>query len=544
MKVVNRYLSYDQQETVAVIGAGWYGAHISSVLAEKGYAVTLYESAGSIFSGISGKFGIRIHVGPHYPRSSTTRMTCRNGFNEFLLQYPELVNQHEYAIYALGKTDADGKPSKVDAATFEAVCSQFRYKGKVDLKTWGYNAQQVIDAYDFDEPSAVLGPRLRTFFEKRLSEKGVTVRCKESVKKLEKRERKVLVTSESSSTLFDHAINTTSYKDFFPRTRPLPFDIQVVFQPCLALIYEDTTPEQSGKPISFIVMDGWFPCLMPYDDRTTTEGNPIKKYVLTHGKWTIMASYKSIDDAQRVFSTIDDAFISENVRGPAEEHMKTFWPSFDKRFKYQGWTGAVLAKIKTEKEFRGSVVFQDPDSNVISVFPGKITNIFDAERDVHALIEKLDIAETPEGYKYNRSGILHFAEAEILQKPGNSLHSSTTELQTFRAKLQETTLKTMGTEKTHEKPKHDKKSMAYLTTALFTSLASLYMYFNVDKDSSSMKNATAYSCFTIALFCLYRRVFASFSHAPKSTFFGSSPNETDTRYATQDNRNSLRSFLK
>ena len=45
-----------------------------------------------IFEGISGKFGIRLHLGLNYPRPEETRINCQKGHREFLETYPSLVN--------------------------------------------------------------------------------------------------------------------------------------------------------------------------------------------------------------------------------------------------------------------------------------------------------------------------------------------------------------------------------------------------------------------------------------------------------------------
>lgn len=61
---------------IAVIGAGWSGAHMALTLTKEGHKVVLLDKQNNIFSGTSGKFGIRLHRGPHYPRSKMTRDNC------------------------------------------------------------------------------------------------------------------------------------------------------------------------------------------------------------------------------------------------------------------------------------------------------------------------------------------------------------------------------------------------------------------------------------------------------------------------------------
>src|SRR5579862_3486666 len=149
---------------VAVIGAGWFGVHTAIELSKSGYLVSIYEKNATIFGGTSGTFGVRIHSGPHYPRSLETRKTCRDGFHEIQTTYPEMCNQHLHAIYAHGKKDADGNPSKIKESQFSLVCKEFQYRSELNLEDGPFNASELLSAYDINEPSAVVGERLRKFF--------------------------------------------------------------------------------------------------------------------------------------------------------------------------------------------------------------------------------------------------------------------------------------------------------------------------------------------------------------------------------------------
>lgn len=242
-----KYLANQESKTVAIIGGGWNGCHLSKALTERGFTVTLYEAQKQIFGGVSGQFGIRLHAGPHYPRSEATRITCRSGFHEFIKTYPELINEHEYSIYALGRRDADNLPSKVNEEKFRYVCREFKFKGEIDLKSSEYNSDELITAFDIGESSAALGQRVRTYFEKALKKANVTIKYNFLVTKLEKRKNKIILGNEKEEQEFDYVVNTTSFQSLFP-TKPLPLKMEVVYQPCLALVYKDLNP--SPKPIS------------------------------------------------------------------------------------------------------------------------------------------------------------------------------------------------------------------------------------------------------------------------------------------------------
>jgi hypothetical protein len=408
---------------IAVVGAGWYGSHLALTLSQEGHSVTLIEQNDDIFSGVSGRFGIRLHKGPHYPRSKATRVACQRGFDLFNSTYPELVNAHEYSIYGLGTVDADGFPSKVTTDIFKSVCEELSDCREIDPEKSGYS--NLLMAMNFDEPSIKLGVNLREFFRKKLETANIEIKCDYKVVNIslmQDGEKEILRNTGAKET-YDLVINATAYKSLLPSKKQLPFGMNIRYQPCLALVYEDKRPTE--KPISFIVMDGWFPCLMPYDDGESESGC-INRYIVTHGRWTIVGSFDSPDEANSKMATIDDEYI-EKIRPLCEHEMLRFWPEFEGRFEYKGWKGAVIPKIMCEKEFRSAVTFQDP-IGTIHVIPGKVSNIFDASKEVVALLNNDNILEV-DGYKYVSQGVLDASEPEIIEKP-TEIYRNTCGLQT------------------------------------------------------------------------------------------------------------------
>ncbi|KTC66624.1 glycine oxidase ThiO [Legionella adelaidensis] len=408
---------------IGIIGAGWYGSHLALALKKEGHDVTLFERNSRIFSGISGSFGIRLHLGPHYPRSPETRKSCQRCFSRFKEVYPELVVPHEYAIYALGAKDADNNPPRVDEQTFKAVCEETSSCHPINMEEYGYKG--LLNAFNLDEPSMLLGEPLRQAFTQYLEEAGVKVVCDYTVSSLHPDGDLVTINNTSGqSQQFDKVINATSYQSLLPQDPDFPFNMETIYQPCLGLIYRD---KQAGtKPISFIAMDGWFPCLMPLCEN---EGDsPVdRRYILTHGKWTIMGSYERPAAAKEVLASLTDSFVDENIRAPAVSEMKRFWPDFEQRFEYVGWKGQVLAKLKTRREFRSAVTYGN--GNIIHVVPGKVSNVFDVEDEVKALIAQENILYKGK-YSYMRGGVLDHGIFEIEEKP-SAHEANTANLQTF-----------------------------------------------------------------------------------------------------------------
>ena len=428
---------------IAIIGAGWNGCHLAIELTKAGHDITVLEKRSTILSGCSGIFGIRLHRGPHYPRSKPTREGCHADFERFCKAYPEIIKHPQDSIYAYGERDAEGCPSKVSADAFEEVCFETKECQKIDAEAKAI--QEVASAYDLDEPVVAVGTELRSFFGHKLAVEGVKVLLDVEVQRIRRRPYGpfvVFYTTKSSGgqctrqTKFLDAgfvVNATGYQSLTPNltveARPLGFD--VVYQACIAFLYEDTAP--SERPISFIVMDGWFPCVMPYIDDGPATCDPHRKdsdysndepqsaeagstqhlsspprrhYILTHGSYTILGSFPRPEQAQHLLDRVLSPFPSSSpsshssfpsdstftdtshplsqLREAAQSEICRFWPLFRGRFQYRGCQGSVLAKLRTKCEFRSSVVFAQ--DRVIYVFPGKISNIFRACDDVKSLI--------------------------------------------------------------------------------------------------------------------------------------------------------------
>lgn len=421
---------------IGIPGGGWYACHIALQLAKHGYKVTIFEKNADIFSQLSGNFGVRLHAGPHYPRSEETRKSCRRGFEEFHETYPELIVPHDFSIYGLGNLDSNGLPPKVNVDTFEAVCHESPSCQKIDADEWGF--KNLSTAMNLDEPSIAVGERLREYFKAKLNEAGVIVKCNYEVKALEREGDKTAVTNGVEKSYFDKVINATSFQALLPEKTP--FNLDVVYQTCLILLYEDLEATENHRSVT--MMDGWFPCVMGYEDKLDANKKTNRDYVLYHSKYTIMGSFKTVEEARNQLTHITPEFVESKIKPNCEYDIRKFWPAFKVhpqlppetddglpvRFKYLGYKADVLAKIKTEKEFRSAVTFEQ--DGIIHLIPGKINCIFDAHREIVKLLNNDNILVNDDGCRYVQGGVLVTAMGEITQKPLTS-ERNTCELQTY-----------------------------------------------------------------------------------------------------------------
>lgn len=92
-----------KNETVCVIGGGWYGCHMAATLSNLGYDVELLEKNNVLFGESSSKNQCRLHRGLHYVRSWNTRKECMEGYTQLTKRYPMCVSPVEKNYYVVSQ---------------------------------------------------------------------------------------------------------------------------------------------------------------------------------------------------------------------------------------------------------------------------------------------------------------------------------------------------------------------------------------------------------------------------------------------------------
>jgi hypothetical protein len=294
-----------------------------------------------------------------------------------------------------------------------------------ELKARGY--QHLETAIHTTEPSVVVGSKLRSKFLQYLRNSTVKLNTSTTVAEIHKNADGTFLVrlDDGAEHVFDGVVNATSYQHFLPKHSKdpvlpacLPFEMQIVYQPCVAVVYEDTQEKERGKLNPFIVMDGWFPCVMSYDDNEEKTGN--SKYIVIHGKWTILGSCASQEEAHALlWKAQNNPVVETTVEAACRADVSRFWPEFNTRFKHIKTIGTVLVKIATDKEYRSAVTFSE-ENGIVHIIPGKINNIFDVGREVSDLLTYPighDAFLYNNGYRYVKGGALDRGRAEITEKP-------------------------------------------------------------------------------------------------------------------------------
>lgn len=200
-------------KSAAIIGGGFYGCITAPRLADAGMSVTLFEQHSELFLGSSGTYGIRLHAGPHYPRSPATRQACRAVLYCFRKQFPSLVLDLSTSLYGLGAEDADGLPARVTAEHFEKVCQECDKCTPVDPRESGVTG--VSGLWNVDEPVLYQGRAKELFTKKLTSHRNVSVVFNHRVEHVEECPGINLVSVDGD--VFDWIVKCTYFTSFAGR---------------------------------------------------------------------------------------------------------------------------------------------------------------------------------------------------------------------------------------------------------------------------------------------------------------------------------------
>lgn len=332
---------------IAILGGGWYGAHLSSVLVHE-HDVELHEIREDFFMGASGSNPARLHLGFHYPRSALTRAHCLAHNSSFMAVYGPLTEPVFTNIYAVAAED-----SNVDYGTYLAA---MRQSGVPLLEIdrpddWGL--RNVEGAVLTGERHIVID-RARAHFRTILGHCAVL---------------QSTLTIDDLLADFDLIIDCT-----FSALTAADIDR---YEPCITGILK-------GDPsIALTIMDGPFPSIYPWDQRfglssiTSALHTPLSKQC--HDYEIAQVILSSYDERARL--DVVDAMVRQ---------IAQYWPAVFGRYEIAGAKVGIRAMPKSKSDARLCTVKRDGDK-VLRVRAGKIDAIFHAEALVAEAIREMDV---------------------------------------------------------------------------------------------------------------------------------------------------------
>lgn len=338
---------------ICVIGAGWYGCHISSVLLQKGYKVDIFEKSSRSISGASRYNQNRLHQGFHYPRDYETRKQSLEGFSWFVEHYGNLVREVENNIYAVAN-----KKSYLDYETYKQVmlASNLDFQEFDNKQSKFRNVQGMMCTSEM----LIMNKNASNYFDDILSN-HINFNTEINLSNQE-----VL---DNLSSKYDFILDCT-----WGVARKIP-ELDYFYEPCIYFYYRKKTNEN----FAFTLMDGEFFSIYPYDyddnifTVTSVKNTPICQ----------VNTKSEVGDTFRKY-TRDINFI-KTKRDLFEEEIMYYYPNFLNDFEYVEPVFSLKTKLVSGTDFRGCLVKQE--DQLISVFSGKIDTLHIAEEIVLDMLE-------------------------------------------------------------------------------------------------------------------------------------------------------------
>jgi len=332
---------------IAIIGAGWFGLHITRYLKNNNFDVTLLEKEDDILKGSSSKNQNRLHLGFHYSRNQKTRLKNFKNNKSFISEYNHLVEDIKYNIY----TVLNDK-SIVDFGTYTSI---FSNEG-IPFKLYNDNPYLIKDiegSITCDEKVFNID-KTKNFFWNELKE---CIILNYNISSIKYENKKYNINGE----VYDGVINCTN--NHFDGIKIS----NIFYEKCVTLIYECTNKNLLDKSLTLV--DGEFYSIYPY-----TKGDNL--FTVTHVKYTPQIKSKDID----YLKTIDLSDNIQNIILSFTSDIEKSYENFKKDFSYKDYFISYKTKIESNSSNR-DIVF-DLNNNYLKVFSGKILEIYELEKIV------------------------------------------------------------------------------------------------------------------------------------------------------------------
>ena len=334
---------------VAVVGAGFYGLHLASVLLKLGLEVVIFERSSRILNGASGNNQFRLHLGFHYPRNFRTRQQSRDGFFKFVDYYGDLTRQVDNNYYLVPSGD-----SCIDFPTYKSI-----------MMSSGIDFIETSCPDEINHPCGciktdervLLIEKTREYFQARLCD---SILLGAEVTVVPKGDRVFVGDGE-----FDFCIDCT--------WGHLSHDEKFYFEATLLLYYQQKPEFKCNKAFTFV--DGPLCSLYP------TENSRI--YTLSSVVHTPLFKSDKPSDALRALNNISHVEI-QSRKTLMENQLIKYYPNFLDHYEYLSPQLSLKTKPKGADDDRSCYVTSD--GRVVRCLSGKIDNIFYAANEVISIL--------------------------------------------------------------------------------------------------------------------------------------------------------------
>lgn len=332
---------------IAIIGSGWYGAHLAYKLSEN-HDITIIEKNSIIFSEASFKNQNRLHLGFHYPRSYDTRIQSKRGFKLFTKAYSKLLHKIDLNIYCISQNE-----SLLDFRTYTDIMSS----NGLEWEDITHCMPIVLDSIE----GAVAVNELQIDAQKALEFFRNNLKCK-IVNNRKITQENISEIEDSSDLVLD-----CTWNKLFPTEK-------YYYEPCIVFMYKKLL----NINIAITIMDGNLFSIYPYEEDI---------YTLTHVSHTPLGQFKDWKEAEKRINCLNQKEINSK-KISIESHVREYYKSFDIDYSYVGYFTSIKTKRTRVRNDPRFTYVEQIKQNTYSIHSGKIDTIFDIEHQILRIISQ------------------------------------------------------------------------------------------------------------------------------------------------------------
>jgi hypothetical protein len=334
-------------KNIIIIGGGWYGCHIASILKDK-FNITIIEKEKDIFNNSSYYNQNRLHLGYHYCRNFPTRKLCQENYDRFIKNYKfgiEYISNNYYVI---------SKESIMDYQTYVNIYTHEKFDFDLIDNTFLNNIDgKLIQVKE----NVINSDKIYNFFKEDLKNVNFIFNTK-IISYFKENDKIVIKTSNNLEFECDLLLDCT-YNQFGLSKK------NYIYEKTISLLFKKINPCDFN---AITIMDGIFSSLYPRDVNNNI-------YTLTDVEHTPLiksSNYEHIDKYvldENKLHEVKDKIINKFVK---------YYPDFLKYFSYTGYFLSKKTKQISMTDTR-DIIIEEIEKNIISVNCGKIYGIFEWE---------------------------------------------------------------------------------------------------------------------------------------------------------------------
>jgi len=345
---------------VLIIGAGFFGSSIAIKIKEnfKNSKVTLCEKKHDILLSASGKNQFRCHLGFHYPRSDKTIQECKKSFLDFDKYFNDTYLKSEN-FYAISRND-----SKISFEEYLKSLDKNNLKYKIESND--LLKQQMIQGSIKVDEKIISISLVRKKLWKMMKNLNIEIKLNTKVhlhKEIKRDYDYIILCTYDENNKNLKNINYIKKEKYY-------------YQLVEKILVK---PPKIYQSKSFVILDGPFMCIDPYENSNYSILGSVKKSVVK----SIASKIHNFDE----FPALKKYLFKNsnlNIYSNIKNDFKNFFLNFEET-KYFKSFFVVRATVKNKNDERVTRIINN--NKIINVFSGKWVNCMTTAKKIVKMLK-------------------------------------------------------------------------------------------------------------------------------------------------------------